>query len=739
VSGLVSAELTGLEPATTYHYRLTATNPTGTTSSSDRTFTTRPTQTAGACPNAELRKGVAAHLPDCRAYEQVSPTEKNGADAGVISIGAQLGVAGPVSPDGSAIAFFARGAFSGTPWGGSTGALPYLSRRGPDGWSTTWILPRPLDYVGGPVPYDVVGLTPELDASVLRVRGASLMAGTAAAENYYRQDHGTRSLSLLATLSLSASVQSRLVTDGLERLVFDSATVETAEPGQPASARKIYEAFDGGLRLVTRQPGTNESFQSAVWLGSVDDTRSTAGALSEDGEHIFFTTPQAGDGRTIYRRSGGTTTVVASPSKRTPIDPAGAKAKVFQIATDDGGRVLFTSVEQLTNDANSLAGTDRGDLYRYDAETDELVNVTAGTPGAAVADVQGVVGIDERADRIYYTATGVVVSEPGFSGQPPVAGQPNLYVWEGDGAGDGTTHFIGTLKPAVGVNDVRDSSNWSWASARTSRTTADGGRLVLRSEMDLTGENPGGFPQVYLYDSAADGGDGDLVCVSCPAGGASGEALVPVKSDAAPLGAEFPRSMSDDGRRVFFSSPDPLVARDTNGRYDAYMWEAGEVFLLSSGKDADDSFSFGASASGDDAFFRTRERLVPQDGDTLVDIYTARIGGGLESQQEPAVSGCEGDTCQGDPAVGPVAPDVPSAGNQGAGNVTDQPDCARFAKSAKRFSLQARRLRRSANRAVGTRKAVRLRKRSTRLSKQARQQRAKAKRCTARASQGASR
>ena len=42
-----------------------------------------PLASAETCPNAAYRVGPSANLPDCRAYEQVTPVEKDG---GILTI-----------------------------------------------------------------------------------------------------------------------------------------------------------------------------------------------------------------------------------------------------------------------------------------------------------------------------------------------------------------------------------------------------------------------------------------------------------------------------------------------------------------------------------------------------------------------------------------------------------------------------------------------------------------------------
>ena len=66
-----------------YHFRVLAVNTWGTTATSDRTFNFFPP----SCPNSVLRqKTGSSYLPDCRAYELVSPGL-----AGNILLGAVLG------------------------------------------------------------------------------------------------------------------------------------------------------------------------------------------------------------------------------------------------------------------------------------------------------------------------------------------------------------------------------------------------------------------------------------------------------------------------------------------------------------------------------------------------------------------------------------------------------------------------------------------------------------------------
>ena len=68
----VNAHLSDLQEGVVYHFRVVATNQYGTTASEDQTFNFFPP----GCPNANVRQQTGSlYLPDCRAYELVSPEE----------------------------------------------------------------------------------------------------------------------------------------------------------------------------------------------------------------------------------------------------------------------------------------------------------------------------------------------------------------------------------------------------------------------------------------------------------------------------------------------------------------------------------------------------------------------------------------------------------------------------------------------------------------------------------------
>ena len=90
---------------------------------------------AEGCPNEQLRgqDGYALQLPDCRAYEQVSPVEKNFTDA--------LGESDVVqsSPSGGGVTFFSHAPFPGVL--SATSPPLYLSTRTGGEWSTQGLVP----------------------------------------------------------------------------------------------------------------------------------------------------------------------------------------------------------------------------------------------------------------------------------------------------------------------------------------------------------------------------------------------------------------------------------------------------------------------------------------------------------------------------------------------------------------------------------------------------------------------
>jgi hypothetical protein len=738
-SGITSVaaldQITGLQPDTTYHFRITATSPSGTTTGDDHPFTTDGAIPA-TCPNAELRKGVAALLPDCRAYEQVSPVEKNGsgiesttiAAAGALDsitdFGGSLSAAssGPVSSDGNAVAFRSVASFADSSYGG-TSTLSYVAFRDAQGWLTHSASPRITPAFR---PNQVWSFSPDMRRALLSVGGA-VSSEPALSINLLLSDFssGTLSSFLVSTPSTLSPTSIAFAPLDPGHFFFADEALLTAEPDLPGAAiNKIYEYVDGELRLASRQPGSDSPFQAGARLGD-GGLNTQLGIVSADGRSVFFTTPgklNLSPESQIYRRTDGANTVLVSPSKRIPPDGSIA-GKGFMGASEDGNKVFFSSAQRLTNDANSGI-----DLYRYDVSADRLVDLTAGTAGSLAASVQGVVDFSDDGNRVYFVALGQVVPGEG------IAGQPNLYLWEDDGTDQGAVRFIGTLDPSsamggsVGVFP-EDRFNWTGNPSQLfARATPDGSSLIFSSRASLTGfDNHQSSPstlcsgnhtlggrcaEIYLYKA---NGAGELSCLSCRQSGLpSNMALIPSLEGGLGGIDDRPRAISDDGERAVFTSPDPLLGRDTNAEYDAYLWQeegngfcqrpAGCLSLLSTGTGGGESYAAGLSADGDDAFFRTYDRLVGQDGDTLSDLYTAHVGGGFASQSPTPPPSCSGEECRGGGSQPPAGGGPLTSAFMGTGNVKAGPAIRKCGKGKHRVKLANGKTRCSAKR-HGKRKA----------------------------------
>ena len=114
-----------------------------------------PALAAGACPNEQVRdEQGSTHLPDCRAYEMVSPPFKGGYAAGEVE---------GVEPNGEGVAFKSAGIFAGASV--SSIVNNYEAVRTGSEWKTASSMP-PASLSSYPLFSD---LSPSLGASLWRL------------------------------------------------------------------------------------------------------------------------------------------------------------------------------------------------------------------------------------------------------------------------------------------------------------------------------------------------------------------------------------------------------------------------------------------------------------------------------------------------------------------------------------------------------------------------------------------
>ncbi|MEX0973410.1 MAG: hypothetical protein WDZ46_09175 [Solirubrobacterales bacterium] len=704
----------GLQPDTTYHYRVVTSNPEGTSLGEDRSLTTRP-----------------AHRFADRAYEQVSPVQKFDLDiAQTFTWEGGPADARPVSADGDATTFKAQQALGDQDWGGHASSGDYLARRTASGWVTESLRPRPANTFQ--LSYWAAILSwPNLSRVLLNSFEPLTDPPQEGTLHFY--ESGSGAIETIGVSDFPAPVP--IASAELGSVVFDHTDVLAA--GAPAGVFKAYEYRGGAIRLVSLQPASGAPFGTAARIAGGANSKLLS-AVSPDGSHVFFETPSGQNAPTeLYRRTNGVETVHVSPSQRSPADPEGAKAKAFLGASADGGTVFFSSAELLTDEANTGPSREGSELYRYEIGSDELRAISAETNTAAGARVQGVLGFSDDGKVVYYVALGEVVAGEA------TPGKRNVYRWEDDGSAEGQTRFVATLADSSACDGwMRPQDACAYSTdepQRTARVSADGRVAAFQSSAAPTGYRNNAHNQVYIYEADAHGGQGALSCASCRPDGSPAQGAARLPRSGPLAGNRLAALLSSDGRRLFFNSADRLLAGDENDKVDVYLWEAGELRLISTGKGPSDQTFSGADPAGESAFFVTREHLVGQDGDELLDLYVARIGGGIAAQWPSSPGeGCVGEECKGAPAAAPpaLAPATPYF--SGPGNPVQARSCRPAARRANRVARRAKRSLRQAKRTARSRvspvqarrakrRAVELRRRAVKLGRKARRCRAQSR------------
>lgn len=632
---------------------------------------------AAVCPNESIREreSYAPALPDCRAYEQVSPVDKNLTDA--------AGDPGLVqaAPSGEAVSYFSVSPFPGT--NGSPGQAPtYVGARSPEGWSIVSLVPPAT-----PGSTDNVrGLSEDLADSVVLDEEPS--EAETPVYDAYVLDAASGASRLLAANLGTYKFSFADATPGDAYVLFEAKAQLTASA--TPSGYNVYEWSEatGALTLVSALSDGEAPAGGAVAGpggpavpqkpgGSIAEFY-TQDTISENGARVFFTASKSG---VIYMRE--------PEAGRTVQVSAGGEPAYWRAATPSGSFVLYTEGEDLYR--FNVARFERSSKPEAEALAEAREPIASGAAG-----VLGTLGMSDDGSYVYFVAAGDLASNTNGNGEQAEAGADNLYEWHDPTSGSIETTFIAELLGPNGRSkqdepDWRDYYGGAFESGgpsggeKSSRVTPSGQAVLFSSVAALTGYENAGQTELYLYDGELAPSPDNPVCVSCSptresaiSGAYLTSANETLTTTPSLRNAFLTRNLSEDGDRVFFQTEEPLLTTATNGQMNVYEWEragaypaepdscepssptfapgsGGCLYLISTGQSDAPSYFGDAGADGDDVFFFTRQSLVGQDRDENADLYDARVAGGLAAQNPlPAPAPCAEESCRPPYVSGPV-------------------------------------------------------------------------------------
>lgn len=512
---LVAEHVTGLQPGTTYHYRVVAESPYGLVEGDARSFTTR--QVAAA--------------PEGRAFELVSPADKIGGQGVGFYAPGDVGAANPGRASAAGGRYLVEG-YSGSVL--LDGAFSYASdwafaERGASGWASHSPFTRPNF---APAYARFANLAAYSDGFELMV-WASAPSG----------------------LSVFPELEHWWNMVGFPVLGDWRGRYEVLVPTHPSQGSGL--ASGGGGVQVVSGDGSHAAIVSAARGLNTDDPLGPDGLFDPDdlGDDVPFdesdpTNDQAPGTATLYIDdvSGGLSDTFPGEGRR---DPVGVCDAGTEIPTVDG--------------AGKLAGGPCAPPVEYEpgAFRDAALIDPRSTALGAMSDG----AISEDGSRLFFTTPtsvdGRVISSPCTGTGDATRCASQLYVRHKGEDGTVSTRWIS--RPQVAGQDAS-----LLGPAYFEGATPDGDKVYFRTASPLTADDPngdcgapcttGGLDDdswdLYEYDFTDDPGDdpgaGTLTRIS----GGPGGGQDPQASAASAYSLRF---VSDDGNRVYFATAAPLA------------------------------------------------------------------------------------------------------------------------------------------------------------------------------------
>ncbi len=724
------------------------------------------------CPNESLRSELNdTFLPDCRAYEMVTPAYQEGH---------MLGVEG-YSSNGERVILANFAAVAGAVGGSESAETSelYVATRGARGWSLVPMNPPLSQFVGQlTLAFEAnSGLTlwdqhtPQqpaktrgmyirsLEGSYTYLGRLNPTPGPEGEESNVMETEHDYDAPVAGTSDYSHIVL--FATDGADHWAFDDTKGE-ASVYEYSGVNSVEHERPPVLVGVTGEKGSASLVGECGTQPGSGESGSEFNALSGDGETVFVTVQPAGfEGCPvgavapaqweIYARLHGARssalpaeTVHVSETECTLECGSDDSGKEFEGASENGEKAFFTSTQKLTDDAtdataNGNAAEGQGcavarggggcNLYEFDftGEHGHALKLVAGGD-----EVLGVVGVADDGSRVYFVALhALAAAGKNIYGREAQEGQPNLYVYDST---TGRTGFVTTLS---------ESDELDWRRAWEGRS--DGVELTGGSGQFLlfTSVQPGVVPgeestasQLYEYDAET----AELVRVSKGENGYNDnglgvateldtyttEGLINFRSSAIPRGFQI----AENGRTVVFETPgelSPLAVSALKGCSSVYEFRSsrgpladGSVHLISDGREIEPGHIGGChglqgpsfvamDGEGENILFAAADSLLPVDTDGgQRSIYDARVGGGFALPV--AGGGCATTMggCEGSVSV-PVGVGAPASTLGGSGNLAMAP--------ASTPGIAAKKTRRKAHSQCAGRRRGRCAKRRSRTGK----------------------